>query len=385
MKVEVFFMSKIHVFKTGEHKAANGTSFTATKETLAELASSYNPQNFMAPAVKGHPKHDDPAYGWVNKVIADGDDLYVEFEENSLDKTFQEEVKNGRYKNISISIYPPKHPSNPCPGKASLRHVGFLGAMAPAVKGLKPVNFADEEDGIWEFSVMPQTKRIGFALRRISSIFRRIREREIEENGIEAADSLVRDWEIESIDEWSHEDEQTHFSEPDDTLPTEKNKDDEKMSKEIEEKQAALDAERKAFEAEKAEIEKQKQEFNEAQAKQKAEALINSAIEEKKLTKGQAEGLAEFMVGLNDDELLEFGEAGKKSSFAFMADFIGGLPQVASFSEYTALSGDEIDFSENESAILLKRAKQLEIAEGLAFTEALDKADVELKAAKKRG
>lgn len=377
--------NRIHVFKTGEHKAANGTNFAVTQETLKELASSYNPQNFMAPAVKGHPKHDDPAYGWVNKVVADGDDLYVEFDENSLDKTFKEEVNAGRYKNISISIYPPKHPSNPSPGKASLRHVGFLGAMAPAVKGLKPVNFADEEDGVLEFSVMPQTKRIGFALRRISSIFRRIREREIEENGIEAADSLVRDWEIESIDEWSHEDEQTHFSEPDDTLPTEKNKDDEIMSKEIEEKQAEIEAERKVIEAEKAEIEKQKQEFAEAQTKQKAEALINSAIEEKRLTKGQAEGLADFMAGLNDSELLEFGEAGKKSSFAFMADFIGNLLPVVDFFEHAAPADEVIDLSEGESAALLRRARQLEKTEGLDFSEALDRADAELKAAKKRG
>ena len=34
------------------------------------------------------------------------------------------------------------------PGKWYLRHVGFLGAAAPAVKGLKPVEFADDGGGV---------------------------------------------------------------------------------------------------------------------------------------------------------------------------------------------------------------------------------------------
>ena len=46
----------------------------------------------------------------------------------------------------------PDHPANPTPGVNYLRHVGFLGAAAPAVPGLKPVHFAAHE-GTVEFAL----------------------------------------------------------------------------------------------------------------------------------------------------------------------------------------------------------------------------------------
>jgi hypothetical protein len=57
-------------------------------------------------------------------------------------------VKAGAYKKVSASFYPKDHPNNPTPGVYALRHVGFLGAQPPAVKGLKPTEFAEEADCI---------------------------------------------------------------------------------------------------------------------------------------------------------------------------------------------------------------------------------------------
>ncbi len=50
-------------------------------------------------------------------------------------------VKAGRFKSRSASFYHPDNPNNPKPGVYYLRHVGFLGAQPPAVKGLKAVEF----------------------------------------------------------------------------------------------------------------------------------------------------------------------------------------------------------------------------------------------------
>ena len=42
-----------------------------------------------------------------------------------------------------LAFTPPDHPSNPVPNAYYLRHVGFLGAQPPAVKGLGEARFAD--------------------------------------------------------------------------------------------------------------------------------------------------------------------------------------------------------------------------------------------------
>lgn len=136
----------IEVFKTGRHTAMNGETLNFTRAELRDIAKSYDPKSHEAPIVVGHPTHDAAAFGWVKgvRVTAGGDRLEVDTRQ--VDPTFAEGVKAGRYKKVSISLYKPADPANPHPGKFSLRHVGFLGAMPPAVKGLTQVAFAGNAD-----------------------------------------------------------------------------------------------------------------------------------------------------------------------------------------------------------------------------------------------
>jgi hypothetical protein len=46
---------------------------------------------------------------------------------------------------VSASFFSPGQEGNPEPSAYYLKHVGFLGAMAPAVKGLAPLNFSERE------------------------------------------------------------------------------------------------------------------------------------------------------------------------------------------------------------------------------------------------
>jgi len=64
-------------------------------------------------------------------------------------------VNKGRYKKISASFYSPNYPFNPAPGSYYLKHVGFLGAVPPAVKGLGDARFSTPTPGI-EFCSGPQ-------------------------------------------------------------------------------------------------------------------------------------------------------------------------------------------------------------------------------------
>ncbi|WP_152663873.1 hypothetical protein [Sphingomonas sp. SRS2] len=73
----------------------------------------------------------------------DGDILVADPQD--VDVSFAELVRAKRYKKVSAQFYPPNHPANPTPGVHYLKHIGFLGAAAPAVKGLREVSFSEEQ------------------------------------------------------------------------------------------------------------------------------------------------------------------------------------------------------------------------------------------------
>lgn len=138
-------MSKpIKILRPGTFTDIHGQKVTFTASDLAEVVSSYDAAE-PAPLVIGHPKSDDPAQGWVESLAVDGDGFLTAVPQQ-VAPAFAEMVTAGRYRRISPSLYPPKDPNNPSPGKWRLKHVGFLGAQAPAVKGLGTVAFSEEQD-----------------------------------------------------------------------------------------------------------------------------------------------------------------------------------------------------------------------------------------------
>jgi hypothetical protein len=135
----------IEIFKSGEHKDSSGRLRKFTDEMLDKIVSLYNGKikessSYEAPLVKGHPKTEDPAYGWIEKLKRKGSLLLAKLKDVSSDLV--DEVRKGLFKKISIALYP----------DMMLRHVGLLGATPPAVKGLKPVEF-DEDNGFNELTV----------------------------------------------------------------------------------------------------------------------------------------------------------------------------------------------------------------------------------------
>ncbi|MBF0415603.1 MAG: peptidase [Magnetococcales bacterium] len=136
----------IQIFRPGRHTAMNGKTLDFSLADLERIAKAYDPGQHEAPVVIGHPETDDPAYGWVNGVsVQDG---CLEASLSQMNPDFVEAVREGRYKKISASFYPPGANGNPKPDSWYLRHVGFLGAQPPAVKGLRSVQFSDDADGV---------------------------------------------------------------------------------------------------------------------------------------------------------------------------------------------------------------------------------------------
>jgi hypothetical protein len=139
----------LNIFRPGRHLAMSGQAFEFSESDLQATVAAYNPALHEAPLVVGHPRLDLPAYGWVQALA---------FSEGGLDATpaqvntdFADMVAAGAFKKISASFYAPDAPQNPVPGIYYLRHVGFLGAAAPAVKGLRQPSFADDEVGVLTF------------------------------------------------------------------------------------------------------------------------------------------------------------------------------------------------------------------------------------------
>ncbi|EBR3877689.1 peptidase [Salmonella enterica subsp. arizonae] len=182
-------MNPIHILKTGHYTDMYGRHYQFSEADLNDIMQTYDPTLHEAPIVVGHPRSDGPAYGWVGGVKRGNDGLSVE--PRDVEPQFAELVKTRRYSKVSACLYGPDTPGNPTPGKYYLRHVGFLGAQPPAIKGLKPVTFADAGEDLIELSEWSQQTT--------ASLFSRIRDFIISQFGLEKADSVVPDYMIDSL------------------------------------------------------------------------------------------------------------------------------------------------------------------------------------------
>lgn len=177
----------IEVFQAGDHMDSKGRACSFTQSDLDQMVANVDATG--VPAVLGHPKHNDPAYGWAREFKRRGDMLLARF--SDVNPEFAAGVKSGAYRNRSVSIS--KDPS----AGWKVQHVGWLGAAPPAISGLKPVEFAGQADA-HEFSaeeLWPQA----WALGDIAVAFRRLREWLISKDGQDVADRVMPDYTITSI------------------------------------------------------------------------------------------------------------------------------------------------------------------------------------------
>lgn len=139
----------IEVFAAGTHVDSNGRRHDLDTDFIEKVVRNFEPPVHEPPAVIGHPREDAPAYGWVSEVRRNGDVLEARFAD--VDKEFERMTSEGKFKKRSASFYLDASAVRggrvPC-----LRHVGFLGAQPPAVKGLRPIHFSDDGATTFEIS-----------------------------------------------------------------------------------------------------------------------------------------------------------------------------------------------------------------------------------------
>lgn len=181
----------LQIFKPGRHTAMGGQALNFSESDLQATVAAYDPTLHEAPLVVGHPAHDLPAFGWVSSLS---------FSEGGIDATpaqvnpdFADMVAAGAFKKISASFYAPGSPSNPVPDVYYLRHVGFLGAQPPAVKGLRNASFADLEEGVLTFSEWDDVDNAG--------LWRNLREWFIGKFGQAEADAVLPGDQVKSLEQ----------------------------------------------------------------------------------------------------------------------------------------------------------------------------------------
>lgn len=335
-------MKPIEIFRTGRHTAMSGTTLAFGEADLAAAVAAYDPALHEAPIVVGHPRGDAPAYGWVASLTASGASLVAT--PHQLDAAFSEMVAAGRFKKVSAAFYLPDAPGNPKPGSLYLRHVGFLGAQPPAVKGLKQVEFAESQEGIVEFS------EDGWTLGAIGRALRSLREFFIAEHGQEKADQALPAWDLETIERSAVvKDVQDRpsgalatFSEPDPATPPAPVDDDAAR------RAAELDAREQRIAAREAEITAQAIEDRRlADA-----AFIEGLVKAGKLIPSARPQVLAFMAQLDAEGTVAFAEGAEPvTPAAAFRDVLLRLPKVVHFGEVAPNSTSPVADTSNPLSI----------------------------------
>jgi hypothetical protein len=184
----------IHFFRPGVHTAMSGQSIEFSAADLAAAAAAYDPAKWQAPIVVGHPAIDAPAYGWVEAVRDEAGQLYADA--GQVEAQFADMVRAGRFKKVSAAWFMPEHPRNPTPGSYYLKHIGFLGAAAPAVSGLKPVEFAADAADVLIVSFAGEYDDSVNA-----GLWRSLREWFIGKFGLDEADKIVPGYSVATLED----------------------------------------------------------------------------------------------------------------------------------------------------------------------------------------
>lgn len=331
--------SEIEIFRTGTHTDMNGKQITVTRDDLVGMVGAYDPSFHEAPIVMGHPKHNDPAMGWVKSLTVSGDLLMAGLHQVNGD--FSEAVDKGAFKKISASIYLPGAAGNPAGDKYGLRHVGFLGAQVPAIKGLSSVSFAD--DGGEAVTFISDFGEGGFLFRSIARAMRGLREYLIDKDGLETADKALPDYVVDSLAESANDlihsetaESNPVFSEkPQSETPTKEPEMDDNQK----DNEAAFAEREAALKTREDDVAKQQADFAEEETKRRGAenaAFLDEQVKGGKLASGVKEPVLSFMNKLDSNGVMSFGEQGDQTPLDFFKSMFTDAKPVVDFGEHTA-------------------------------------------------
>jgi hypothetical protein len=355
------------VFAPGTHTAMDGRTITFTPEDCIDLANSYDPSVSEAPFVIGHPSLTAPAYGWAERLEYRDGIVYAA--PRQVNPAFAEAFNAGSYKKRSLSIYQPDSPGNPKPGHFYARHVGFLGAVPPGVKGLPDAQFAEAsgDNGPLEFALPWEADNL-------ASLFQSIRDWVIQETTIEQADSIIPQWRIQSILDSATDERKSisplAYAEETNVDP---NKKTTSTATDFAEREAALAA-REAKLAADEEVARTRQ----LEEKRTATvAFADGLVKGGSILPRQKTAIVEVLMNLSQ-EPLSFSEGEttiSQSPEALLREILSTKPAVVNFSEKTGTADDPVDFADASAlatAAQNYQAEQAKQGRTISMTDAVN-------------
>jgi len=295
----------VPIFRGGKQTDSQGREHNG--DVLIDHAvATFNASKHEPPACIGHPVDNAPAWGWVEGLKKEahrgGDLLMAKFKQ--IQPEFAGMVKNGLFKKRSAAFYP----------DGSLRHVAFLGAAPPAVKGLPDVGFTEADTSVFTFN------ELGFNENKKEEKKMNFKE------FTQKLKDLVAG--VDAVDPGTAPAGKT-FSEADLSAQTKQAAD------------AAAKAEREKVTAEFAE--KERTARQDARRREIA-SWCDTQVKEGKMTPAMVKfGVPEFMAAFAEkDDMIEFGESKEKATLydRFKTFFETELPKVVEFKEIATRGKD---------------------------------------------
>lgn len=327
-------LKPVEIFRAGKHTAMSGQVLEFTAEHARQIVEGYSPEVYRAPIVIGHPKIEDPAFGWVDALQLN-DRGVIEARPAELEPQFAAMVQAGRFRKVSASLFTPAHPSNPKPGQYYLKHVGFLGAAAPAVPGLKPVQFAEGADElVVEFSLNDATWSI-------ARMMRNLREFLIAKFDMETADQVIPDYLVTDTEAARRESAPPAYAAHPNEEDARMNEQNAQREKELAEKEAALKAKEAEFAARDAEIAAEKAKARRAEIAEFCAGLVK---EGKLLPRDEAPMVAMFCSLDGRQVEIEFADGTEQKKVineAWLREFLQRLPKQVDFGEHAGAEGED--------------------------------------------
>ena len=295
------------IFRVGTHTDSNGRKKDWTNEDLETIKTNFLTKNPDVPICCGHPKSNSPAYGWTDKMKVESGKLFATFK--NVQESFKEAYDQGLFKTRSLSLTSDLIP----------RHIAFLGAQSPAIKGME--KFCFEECG----------------------------------------DDICIEFQSNTI---------SLYSDPSGAGSSPVLKEGEQMSEEINVKLAEKDAKIAELEAKIAKNEKE-------QRNKEFEDFCDKAISNGNILPAQKQHIINILESLDNTNKFEFDDGSEKNASEIFKDFIGNLKQF-NFEEVATTNNlqtpKEIDFSDAENVAeniieiqneYLKKGKTLSAVEAL--------------------
>lgn len=307
------------VFEAGTHVDSRGVERTFTEQDLLDMESNYAELNKKVPLFECH----DPSrgkQGLIAGVVKQGKKLYAIAE--NIAEDFRAKIKNGW--KFSVGLLAPSDPRNPS-GKWALQEIS--GTPTPAIKGMEDPSPAFFDEGLIyitfsECGEYSPEQYVADGFDTIARIFRVMRDRMVEADGIKAADEVLPSYTIDYLISTAERIYQA-VREQEPAMPISSYSEGGTMTKEeLDAREAAIAAQEKELKERMAKV-----------AAQEAIAFAEAQAASGKILPTQKAALAEIHKVLGDAPTIQFGEGAPKSERDLLTEFFEIARPVIEYGE----------------------------------------------------